>query len=134
MVDRKLRLAVFQAAADHNWDCKRIAKEQRVSQALIRDVSLEMEAQGLTTLGEFEEVSTKQAAWVLCVIERRVREFCRSGRLGRHCGGRYVIPVGDLLRFAGIPRHPGGAGIKQLAETRAGKGENDERASEQIET
>lgn len=121
MVDNKLRLAVFKASVGRKWDYKRIASEYRFTQKAVLAVTSDMESQGIPLNDDITEVSTSQAAWVLGVIERRVREFCRNGRLGRLCGGRYVIPVDELLRFTEIPRQPGGAGARQLAERKGKK-------------
>lgn len=82
-------------------------------------ICTEMAMLGIDLSGRFSEVSSVQASYVLGVNDRKIREFCAQGRLGRTCGKRYIIPVDDLLRFAVIPRPVGGAGAKALAEQRA---------------
>ena len=109
MTDKQqLRLAVFEASAFGLFHVKAIAGTIKTSQASVKQAACEMESHGMPTSGGFAEVSTTQAAWVLGVIPRHVRSFCQNGDLGRRVGGRYVIPVRELIQFAAIPRQRGG--------------------------
>ena len=125
--DLELRLLVVRAALggalNEKMAVRALAYEAGRSQRDVLAVAEQMESVGLPLYGGFTEVTTVQAAWLLGLIDRRIRDFCRTGRLGRVCGGRYIIPTQDLLRFAERPRPVGGAGVKALAELRAGKGE-----------
>lgn len=120
MTDRaKKRLDVFRVVVRCEAVSGKPPKIRGMTVAEANAICSEMAGLGIDLSGKFSEVSTVQASYVLDVNERKVREFCAQGRLGRQCGGRYIIPVEDLLRFALIPRPVGGAGVKMLAEQRA---------------
>ena len=115
----RIRLEVFRAAVEHRWDARAVARAAKCSRAEAEQTAVEMVGQGLPLSGGFAFLTTAQAAWVLGVIERRVRDYCGAGRLGLKIGGRFIIAPGDVLRFSVIPRPVGGAGVKQLAKSRA---------------
>jgi excisionase family DNA binding protein len=52
-------------------------------------------------------LTTAEAAKILGVSERRVRQFCIAGRLGLKVGGRYTIDSEELQKFMEKPRPPG---------------------------
>jgi len=55
-------------------------------------------------------LTTSEAAERLKVSERRVRQFCESGRLGRKFGRNYAITEAQCDAFSKKERLTGGAG------------------------
>ena len=72
------------------------------------DICAEMADIGIRLDGRFEHVSVPQAAYILTLNPRRVREFCEDDRLGRRVGNRWMIGVEELIQFAEVPRPVGG--------------------------
>ena len=53
-------------------------------------------------------LSVAEVAKRLRLSERRVRQLCEDGRLGRRVGGRvWVVSEREVVRFEAIPRRPG---------------------------
>jgi excisionase family DNA binding protein len=52
-------------------------------------------------------LSVTEAAARLGLDPRRVRQFCKEGRLGQRVGGRWVIFEDELEAFAAKPRPQG---------------------------
>lgn len=52
-------------------------------------------------------LTTLEAARLLKVSERRIRQFCADGRLGEKIGRNYAITERQLERFRQIERKPG---------------------------
>ena len=48
-----------------------------------------------------------QAAKKLKVTPRRVRDFCREGRIGTRFGGCWMIDPDELKQFMKLPRKAG---------------------------
>ena len=53
-----------------------------------------------------ELMSTEEAARVLGVSVRRVRQLCRSYNLGTRIGGRWVLDAEEIDRFRKLNRPP----------------------------
>ena len=62
-----------------------------------------------------ELLSPEQAAKELRLTPRRVRQFCKQGRIGQRVGGRYVITRRELNAFLSAPR-PTGRPQKEKSE------------------
>jgi len=58
-------------------------------------------------LNEEDFVSVEQAAEILGITSRRVRQICLQGRLGKKILGRYLIKRSDLLWFSRRNRQAG---------------------------
>lgn len=72
------------------------------------------------------EYSTEEAAKLINITPRRLRNFCRAGMVGHRVAGVYVIRGGELAKFARKPRPTGKAGHelkerREKAENRRGK-------------
>ena len=53
-------------------------------------------------------LSVAEVAKRLRLSERRVRQLCEDGRLGRRVGGRvWVVSEREVVRFEAISRRPG---------------------------
>lgn len=60
-----------------------------------------------------EPLSVKDAAEIIGVSERRVRQFCAAGKLGKRVGPRmFVITRREAEAFAKIERPPGNPGFR----------------------
>jgi hypothetical protein len=52
-------------------------------------------------------LTSKRAAFLLGISQRRVNQFCKEGRLGKKVGSTYIITWDELEKFANIPRMAG---------------------------
>ena len=56
---------------------------------------------------ENELLDVKQAARVLGVTDRRIRQLCQAGQIGVKIGSRWIIDRAKLEAFAQVPRPVG---------------------------
>jgi len=52
-------------------------------------------------------LTTSEAAEILGVTERRIRDFCKAARLGRKIGRNWAISESQLAKFAAVERRVG---------------------------
>jgi hypothetical protein len=124
------RLETFRAACEERCDPAHLSRKLRIGKRAAEQLIEEMEGEGIPSLRIGGPLNTRQAAWVLGVIERLVRAYCGQGRLGYRdaslltnadafaskvaigrgaglAGTRWSIDKDDLLRFADLPRPVG---------------------------
>lgn len=62
---------------------------------------------GVMAVAAYDILTIDEAAIVIKVSPRRVRQFCEAGRLGQRFGDRWAIPKGEAEEFAKRERPTG---------------------------